>query len=224
VCAQCHARRAPIVAGYAPGKPFFDYYLPALLAPGVYYVDGQQPAEDYTWGPFLQSRMYAAGVTCSDCHEPHRAKLRMQRNALCTQCHEPARFDATRNFAQGVDELESSIALDPAFAGAYLELADAYRDAGQEARGETTLRQRLQQLPRNGSLHDALGLALVRLKRGRRSVARIGGGREARSCQRPLRLRLRRCPAFVRNERAAPWPRWTRRASPIPPIVTFSKR
>jgi predicted CXXCH cytochrome family protein len=95
VCAQCHARRAPIAAGYTAGKAFLDYYRPALLSPGLYNADGQQRAEVYDWGSFLQSRMYAAGVTCSDCHEPHAGKLRAAGNALCTRCHAPERYDAT---------------------------------------------------------------------------------------------------------------------------------
>jgi hypothetical protein len=42
--------------------------------------------EVYEYGSFLQSRMYHAGVTCSDCHEPHSAKLRASGNALCARC------------------------------------------------------------------------------------------------------------------------------------------
>jgi predicted CXXCH cytochrome family protein len=38
--------------------------------------------------------MAHAGVTCSDCHDPHSATLRAQGNALCTRCHTPARYDA----------------------------------------------------------------------------------------------------------------------------------
>ena len=38
--------------------------------------------------------MHAAGVTCSNCHDPHSAKLRAEGNGLCAQCHLPARFDA----------------------------------------------------------------------------------------------------------------------------------
>jgi predicted CXXCH cytochrome family protein len=38
----------------------------------------------------VQSRMYAAGVRCSDCHDPHSAELRAEGNALCTQCHNPS--------------------------------------------------------------------------------------------------------------------------------------
>ena len=34
--------------------------------------------------------MYARGVRCSNCHEPHSASLRAEGNALCGQCHGPA--------------------------------------------------------------------------------------------------------------------------------------
>jgi predicted CXXCH cytochrome family protein len=37
--------------------------------------------------------MFAAGVTCSDCHDPHTQALRAPGNAVCAQCHLPARFD-----------------------------------------------------------------------------------------------------------------------------------
>jgi predicted CXXCH cytochrome family protein len=93
VCAQCHARRGQIADGYTAGKPFLDYYRPALLNAPLYYPDGQQRDEVYDWGSFLQSKMYAAGVTCGDCHEPHSSKLRVAGNAMCTQCHAPAKFD-----------------------------------------------------------------------------------------------------------------------------------
>jgi tetratricopeptide (TPR) repeat protein len=94
VCAQCHARRAQIAEGYHAGKPFLDFYRPALLAPGLYHADGQQRDEVYIWGSFLQSKMNRAGVTCSDCHEPHSLKLRAEGNAVCAQCHLPAKYDA----------------------------------------------------------------------------------------------------------------------------------
>ena len=37
--------------------------------------------------------MYARGVRCSDCHEPHSMQLRAEGNAVCTQCHSPAGND-----------------------------------------------------------------------------------------------------------------------------------
>ena len=97
VCAQCHARRAQIAENYSAGKPFLDHYRPSLLTPGLYYPDGQQRDEVYIWGSFLQSKMHRAGVTCSDCHAPHSAKLRAEGNAVCAQCHLPARYDSPKH-------------------------------------------------------------------------------------------------------------------------------
>ena len=94
VCAPCHSRRAQIAEGWQAGKRFLDFYRPALLEPGLYHADGQQRDEVYTWGSFLQSRMYRQGVTCSDCHEPHAGKLRAEGNALCSTCHSAAKYDA----------------------------------------------------------------------------------------------------------------------------------
>lgn len=92
-CAQCHSRRRQIAEGYEAGKRFLDYYRPALLTRGLYHADGQQRDEVYTWGSFSQSRMYAAGVTCSDCHNPHTGRLRAEGNATCATCHLPDKYD-----------------------------------------------------------------------------------------------------------------------------------
>jgi predicted CXXCH cytochrome family protein len=94
VCARCHARRRPIVDPHPYGRPFLDTHVPALLESRLYHADGQILGEVYEWGSFVQSRMQRAGVTCSDCHEPHRATLRAAGNAVCAQCHLPAKFDA----------------------------------------------------------------------------------------------------------------------------------
>ncbi len=37
--------------------------------------------------------MYHKNVRCSDCHDPHSAKLRATGNALCIRCHEAGKFD-----------------------------------------------------------------------------------------------------------------------------------
>jgi predicted CXXCH cytochrome family protein len=92
-CAACHSRRKVIAKNPVPGEPYLDSYLPALLEPGLYHADGQIDGEVYEYGSFLQSRVYAAGVTCSNCHDPHSAKLRAAGNALCGQCHMPEKFD-----------------------------------------------------------------------------------------------------------------------------------
>jgi tetratricopeptide (TPR) repeat protein len=101
VCAQCHARRSQISSDYAPGRPWLDHYVPALLTSPLYWADGQQRDEVYSWGSFLESRMHAAGVTCSDCHDPHSQKLRAEGNQVCAQCHAPAKYaTATHHFHQ----------------------------------------------------------------------------------------------------------------------------
>jgi Tfp pilus assembly protein PilF len=94
VCAQCHARRGQIGEGYAPGKAFLDYYRPAFLTSPLYHADGQQRDEVYVWGSFLQSKMYASGVTCSDCHDPHSGKPRAEGNSVCASCHSAGKYDA----------------------------------------------------------------------------------------------------------------------------------
>ena len=94
VCAQCHSRRGQIAEGYVAGKPYYDHYRPALLTSPLYFADGQQRGEVYEWGSFLQSRMNAHGVTCSDCHEPHSGELRAPGAAVCATCHSPAKYDA----------------------------------------------------------------------------------------------------------------------------------
>ncbi|MCP4273335.1 MAG: tetratricopeptide repeat protein, partial [Gammaproteobacteria bacterium] len=48
---------------------------------------GQILDEVYVYGSFIQSRKYHQGVRCSDCHDPHTARLRVQGNDLCNGCH-----------------------------------------------------------------------------------------------------------------------------------------
>jgi predicted CXXCH cytochrome family protein len=50
--------------------------------------------EVYNYGSFKQSKMFAAGVTCSDCHEPHSARLRLTGDGLCLQCHASDKYAA----------------------------------------------------------------------------------------------------------------------------------
>ncbi|MDH3900180.1 MAG: ammonia-forming cytochrome c nitrite reductase subunit c552, partial [Gammaproteobacteria bacterium] len=94
VCAPCHARRSAITDDYVPGEPLLDHYLPSLLDEGMYFPDGQIDEEVYVYGSFLQSRMHHAGVTCSDCHEPHSLQLRKPGNGVCLQCHAAKTFDS----------------------------------------------------------------------------------------------------------------------------------
>lgn len=93
-CAACHARRQQFAdANGAMTQGFHDAFRPSLLEHGHYHPDGQQLEEVYNHVSFLQSRMHAAGVTCSDCHDPHTEKIKLPGNALCGQCHSPEIFD-----------------------------------------------------------------------------------------------------------------------------------
>jgi tetratricopeptide (TPR) repeat protein len=96
-CGRCHARRGVITATYEYGKPLADTHMPALLDERLYFADGQIKDEVYVYGSFVQSKMYRAGVTCSDCHNPHSGKLVAgpDPDAVCTQCHLPSVFDTT---------------------------------------------------------------------------------------------------------------------------------
>jgi predicted CXXCH cytochrome family protein len=96
-CAVCHSRRSIIAENTAPTGRLMDTHDPVLLAEGRYHADGQQLDEVYVYASFLQSKMYAKGVTCSDCHDPHTAKTRAQGNALCESCHTAAVYDTAQH-------------------------------------------------------------------------------------------------------------------------------
>jgi len=90
-CAGCHSRREPFGDGNPlPGTAFHDAYRLALLRQGLYHPDGTIQDEVYVYGSFLQSKMSANGVRCTDCHDPHTAGLKAEGNAVCAQCHSPA--------------------------------------------------------------------------------------------------------------------------------------
>ncbi len=91
-CARCHSRRSQLTDEAIAGQPFLDGFHPALLTEGLYHPDGQIQDEVYVWGSFLQSRMYQAGVTCSDCHDPHAANVRIPGDTVCYQCHPSERY------------------------------------------------------------------------------------------------------------------------------------
>ena len=92
-CARCHARRGMIEDRYVYGRPLLDTHRPALLDAELYHADGQILGEVYEYGSFLQSRMYRAGVTCSDCHDAHSLATAAPPSAVCVRCHLPAKFD-----------------------------------------------------------------------------------------------------------------------------------
>ncbi len=94
VCARCHARRSQLTDDIHAGQPFGDGFRANLLERGLYRADGQMQDEVFNYGSFLQSRMHAMGVSCSDCHDPHTAKLKARGNAVCEQCHAAAKYES----------------------------------------------------------------------------------------------------------------------------------
>src|SRR5262249_4755686 len=90
-CARCHARRAELSEEYRFGRPLLDPHRVSLLEEDLYDPDGQILGEVYEYGSFLQSKMYAQGVTCHDCHDPHSGRPTASGNATCARCHLPGK-------------------------------------------------------------------------------------------------------------------------------------
>jgi len=93
LCAPCHSRRAELGDYDHASTELLDYMLPALLREGLYHADGQILDEVYVYGSFVQSKMYANDVRCTDCHDAHSLLLVRDGNELCGQCHEAAAYD-----------------------------------------------------------------------------------------------------------------------------------
>ncbi len=92
-CARCHARRSVVAAEYVFGEPLLETHRPALLEESLYQPDGQILDEVYEYGSFLQSKMHAAGVSCSDCHDPHSLKVAGSSDRVCAGCHAAEKFE-----------------------------------------------------------------------------------------------------------------------------------
>ncbi|TXG39222.1 tetratricopeptide repeat protein [Seonamhaeicola maritimus] len=92
-CARCHMRREQFSGHFNFEGTMMDHYFPQILANNLYHPDGQILDEVYVYGSFVQSKMYQHNVTCTNCHNPHSLKLRIEGNALCLQCHEQPKYD-----------------------------------------------------------------------------------------------------------------------------------
>jgi len=93
-CGRCHARSSQISEEWMPGRWLSDTHIVSPLTEQTYWADGQMRdrEESYNYLPFRQSRMFAEGVTCSDCHDPHGGKLRVAGAGVCLQCHAAATY------------------------------------------------------------------------------------------------------------------------------------
>ncbi len=50
--------------------------------------------EVFNTSSFQQSKMFAKGVVCTDCHDPHSGLLKAAKSEVCAQCHAAERFAA----------------------------------------------------------------------------------------------------------------------------------
>lgn len=94
-CGLCHARRGQLAEDWKPGQSLSQTHRVSLMDRRLFHADGQMrdDEETYNYAPFKLSRMFAAGVTCSDCHDPHSGKLKASVDAVCGQCHAPAKYE-----------------------------------------------------------------------------------------------------------------------------------
>ncbi|MDU1490621.1 MULTISPECIES: tetratricopeptide repeat protein [Bradyrhizobium] len=111
-CGLCHARRAAFHEGWIPGHSLSETHAVEALSRNTFDVDGQirDVEEPYNYTPFRQSKMYAAGVSCSDCHEPHSGGLRLSGEGTCLQCHASNKYaDVKHRQHAGVDPAPTCI-------------------------------------------------------------------------------------------------------------------
>ncbi len=105
-CGRCHARRGVVANKYEYGTPLTNTHMVSLLEENLYHADGRIQDEVYVYGSFVQSKMYAADVTCSDCHNPHSGKLHAgpDPNKTCSTCHLTSKFASTDHNSEKVGD------------------------------------------------------------------------------------------------------------------------
>ena len=107
-CGRCHARRVQLSPDYVFGEPLLQTHYTEMLEERLYFPDGQIRDEVYVYGSFRQSKMYQKGVVCSDCHDPHSAKVYVQGNALCYRCHSAETYGARAHHFHNPDSTGAS--------------------------------------------------------------------------------------------------------------------
>ena len=107
-CIQCHSQGQPLKnpilgkyydwpVGFDVGKNLADYWKLEEHKLGettfTHFPDGTAHKNRMQGNDFVGSLMYARGVTCFSCHDPHGgdnvAMVRKTGNALCLDCHGP---------------------------------------------------------------------------------------------------------------------------------------
>jgi Flp pilus assembly protein TadD len=131
--------------------------------------------------PMRDVRMRAARALAGDAESSLSQRDRTQFAAALAEYIAAERFNADRpeshsnlgnlyatqgRVEDAVEAYRRALALDAGFEQAALNLADLQRTIGREAEAEATIRAALQRNPRAAAAHHALGLSLVRQKRG----------------------------------------------------------
>jgi predicted CXXCH cytochrome family protein len=106
-CVQCHSEGHPRMApdnqafhwpvGFRMGLRLADFWRLDEHTPGtmetLFFADGHARENRMQGNDFVQSLMYARGVTCASCHDPHgtpnNADLIKPARTLCLTCHGP---------------------------------------------------------------------------------------------------------------------------------------
>lgn len=97
LCAKCHSRRSTLDDNFVAGDTYENHYVPATLSETLYFSDGKIKDEVYVYGSFKQSKMYEAGVTCSDCHNSHTLERHAVGDNVCNQCHRRVDYDSQKH-------------------------------------------------------------------------------------------------------------------------------
>jgi tetratricopeptide (TPR) repeat protein len=109
LCAPCHSRRTELGDYDHSHTDLLQHLIPSLLREDLYHADGQILEEVYVYASFQQSKMFRAGVRCSDCHDVHSLQLLRPGNQLCTECHRADAYDSyDHHFHQKIYEGEPS--------------------------------------------------------------------------------------------------------------------
>jgi ssDNA-binding Zn-finger/Zn-ribbon topoisomerase 1 len=79
-----------------------------------------------------------------------------------------------RHFDEAEGEFKVALSLDPTFAPAAVDLADLYREENRDQDGERVLKGAIDRSPNDASLQHALGLLMIRQKRGAPALGYLG--------------------------------------------------
>lgn len=113
VCFQCHMRNRDIRVqsqhksvkdlwmdakdyphGYEPGRALINYKLPAPFSLGQetkeFWANGAAKKNRTQGNEYMRDSMYKHGITCINCHDPHKLSNTAQKpegNDACIKCH-----------------------------------------------------------------------------------------------------------------------------------------